>query len=303
MNIPEDSIFEIISLFIGLILSGVASSTETVVTSISPIKAKQFLEELPSIYKKPVELWINHPSRVITSILILNNIVNIFVSVLITSLSIKLFSNYALALATALATVMILLFGEIIPKSFGKAHNLTLAKYCLALSYFLYKIEYPAVYVFASIADWFISKSPKDNSSKTITEKDLEFMIDESEAVGAIESMKKEMLSSVFDFDEIVVREIMRPRTDIVALEKHDSIDKALSLAMSTGYSRIPVYDDQIDHIVGIIYSKDLLKFVISDKSMNEDKQVSSIMRLPLFVPESKLVMEVFKDLKRYKNQ
>lgn len=308
MNIPEEAILEFVSLLVCLLISAISSGSETVVTSITHLRAKQLLEEYPSIYKKPLEIWMHAPSRIITAILILNNVVNIVISVLITSICLKLFSSYALSAATGIATVIILFFGEIIPKSFGKNFSISCSKPCLLFVYAIYKIEYPLVFVFAGIADFFVSKH-KNQEAKSITEKDLEFMIDEGEASGVIESMKKEMLSSVFEFDEIVVREIMRPRTDVVALEKHASIDEALSLAISTGYSRIPVYDDQIDHIIGIIYSKDLLKYVYGKKhgSSSDDKdlsslEVSSVMRIPLFVPESKLIMEVFKDLKRYKN-
>ncbi len=306
MSIPEESILEFVSLLICLLISAISSGSETVITSITHLKAKQLLDEYPSIYKKPLKLWMSSPSRIITAILILNNVVNIVISVLITSICLKLFSSYALSVATGVAAVIILLFGEIIPKSFGKTFSISCSKPCLLFVYFIYKLEFPLVVIFASLTDVFLSKSSKEEA-KSITEKDIEFMIDEGETAGVIESMKKEMLSSVFEFDEIVVREIMRPRTDIVALEKHASINEALTVAISTGYSRIPVYDDQIDHIIGIIYSKDLLKYVCGtkDKSSSEDLaslEVSSVMRIPLFVPESKLIMEVFKDLKRYKN-
>ncbi len=306
MSIPEESILEFVSLLICLLISAISSGSETVITSITHLKAKQLLEDYPSIYKKPLKLWMNNPSRIITAILILNNVVNIVISVLITSICLKLFSSYALSAATGVAAVIILLFGEIIPKSFGKTFSISCSKPCLLFVYFIYKLEYPLVIIFSSLTGIFISKSKKEEA-KAITEEDIEFMIDEGETAGVIESMKKEMLSSVFEFDEIVVREIMRPRTDIVALEKHASISEALTVAISTGYSRIPVYDDQIDHIIGIIYSKDLLKYVCGtkDKSSSEELtslEVSSVMRIPLFVPESKLIMEVFKDLKRYKN-
>ncbi len=136
-----------------------------------------------------------------------------------------------------------------------------------------------------------------------ITQDELEFLIEVGEKAGVLEDMKRTMINGVFEFDETRVREIMTPRTDIIAVEKNQSIEEAVQLTIQTGHSRLPVYEDRIDNIMGIIFAKDLLRVLSDpDRSNKTPLNLSHVMREPLFVPESKPLMEVFKELKRTKN-
>jgi CBS domain containing-hemolysin-like protein len=165
----------------------------------------------------------------------------------------------------------------------------------------IYRGFFPIIWALSESADLIIRTFSSETSLRpTITEEELEFLINEGESAGVIEDYKKDMISGVFELDETKVREIMTPRIDVNAVEKTTSFDEVVKLTIRTGHSRIPVYDDNIDHVIGIIFAKDLLRLLAQDV---ESAKISSIMREPFFVPESKSNIDVFKDLKRTKNQ
>jgi CBS domain containing-hemolysin-like protein len=133
-----------------------------------------------------------------------------------------------------------------------------------------------------------------------MTEEELEFLINESESEGVIKDFKKDMISGVFEFDETKVREIMTPRPDLNSIQKDDDFDNVVKLSIRTGHSRIPVHDEHLDNIVGVVFAKDLMRLAYS--SNGEKPKISDVMREAFYVPESKTIIDVFKDLKRTKN-
>jgi CBS domain containing-hemolysin-like protein len=140
----------------------------------------------------------------------------------------------------------------------------------------------------------------KHQPGPQITEEELEFLVNVGEKAGVFEETKQDMISGVFEFDEIKVREIMTPRTDMTAIELKTPLHEAVKLAYESGHARIPVYDERIDNVVGILLAKDLLQFAANPEKMQTTK-IQHLMRKPRRVPESKLIMDVFKELKRTK--
>lgn len=304
LNTLIEDLNTLIMILVCILFSMFFSGAETAITALGTLKAKHLLEQGPLKDKKYLSLWINYPSYILTTILVLNNVCNILASSLTTAIAIKYFGNYAVGIATGILTFVILLFGEIIPKSLVKVYSDFLALPLLKIIYYLYFLIYPVVFVFAKIANFIINISNANISSSRvmITEEELEFMIEQGSAVGVIEKIKKDMISSVFEFDEIIVREIMTPRTDVVFLDSNHTIEYALKVFAKSGHSRIPVCESNLDNVIGILFAKDLLAYIGQNHCDITQTKVSSIIRSPFFVPESKLIMNVFKDLKRTKN-
>ncbi|MCX6108979.1 MAG: hemolysin family protein [Proteobacteria bacterium] len=169
--------------------------------------------------------------------------------------------------------------------------------------YALYLCVAPVVWLFAEGASRVVRVlGGVRKETPPITEEELEYLVNVGERAGVLEETKKDMLVGVFDFDEIKVREVMTPRPDVKWLSLDSDLNAALSLAVETGMSRIPICEASgIDHVVGILLVKDLLK-VARDSSSGAGYDLAKIMRAPFFVPESKQVMEVFKELKSSKN-
>lgn len=301
-DVAPDITLDLLIITLCLIASAFFSAAETAITSLGILKTKHLIEVAGNKSVKHLTLWLEHPSRVISTILIFNNGVNILASVITTKIALDYFQHYAVGIATGLSTFIIIIVGEITPKSMGKAYPEVIGPFSLHIIRFLYRVTFPLVWSLSEFARRIIAAfgSNEETSLRpSITEEELEFLINEGESEGVIEDYKKDMISGVFDFDETKVREIMTPRTDIMAVDKTDSVASVADLAIRSGHSRIPVYDGNIDTIVGIVFAKDLLKNAL-DKEIAPLK-VADIMREPFFVAESRSNIEVFKDLKRNK--
>lgn len=280
------------------------AAAETAVTSLGVLKARHAMQNKGGTAQS-LRLWLQHPSRVLTTILIFSNLAKILASVLAADLAIRYIGDQALALAVSCVTFLILVIGEIIPKSFARANSEIVAQFTMIGVNVLYRVFYPVVWFFSEFAAAVIRKLGSEQSLQpTITEEELEFLIEVGEKSGVIEDLKKDMITGVFEFDETKVREIQTPRTDIVAVEKGDTIEHAVRLIIQSGHSRLPVYDEQIDNIMGIVFAKDLLRHLADPKrsKLSSPLSLTQIMREPQFVPESKPLMEVFKELKQSKN-
>ncbi len=289
----------LILVFLCLVSSAIFSAAETAVTSLGILKTRHMIDKLGKSVAH-LELWAEHPGRVLTTILLFNNIVNILASSIITQITTRYFSSGAIGIATGISTFLVLLFGEIIPKSVAKAHSEKLAVVSMRFIVTVYYISYPLVILLSSFANHVVKILSKGTKIfPLITEEEIEFMVSEGEKAGVIKDIKKEIIEGAFDFDETKVKEIMTPRPDLIALESQDTIASAIEATLRTGYSRLPVFKDTVDRIVGIVIAKDLLNHAHMGK---QNLPVSEIMREVFFVPESKSLMAVFKDLKRSKS-
>lgn len=298
----EIIIWQVAVLLICLALSAFFSATETAMTSISNLKAKH-LQETQGRSAKVLNLWLKSPNRVLASILIGNNLVNIFASIWVENVvSEKIGKSYFLVV-TAFMTFVIVIFAEIIPKTFGKNYAVKFAIPAMYVYQVIYFILYPVTYVVYSFSQavtmFFKKKSSKKDPQ--ITEEELEFLINVGEKEGILEEQKHDMLSGIFGLGDTVVREIMVHRTDITAIPKSTLILDAADYFKKTGYSRLPIYDEKVDNIVGFIHIKDVL-FFLKENYRNPNHLQRTVLEIKhdvKFVPESKPYDDLFQEMRR----
>jgi CBS domain containing-hemolysin-like protein len=285
---------EIFLVVICLILSAFFSASETALVSISELKVKHLVEEKGES-AKALELWLLKPNKVLITILIGNNIVNILASVLATDLSMKIFGNIQLAIVTGFMTFLILLFAEITPKALAKHNYAKLGLVLIKPLKGFYYLFYPITYVLECFVILLnkITGIEIEKLGPSITEEEIEFLIKMGEKEGILEYQKKEMLHNIFEISERTAKEVMVPRTDMVVLDVEASFDEIFKIIKETEFSRIPVYEERLDNIIGILYVKDILKF-INDKIDNI--KVRSVIRKAYFVPETKKIDELLKE-------
>ncbi len=289
--------YEFIMIAVSLIASAFFSSSETALTSLVPLKVAQIIHE-DKKNAKYFLIWMNHPNKMLNTILIGNNVANIFASVLAGDIALKLSGSSQLALTTAVMTIFIVFFSEITPKTFAKHNAESFAKFSIKFLVFFYYLFYPITYIMNVFVKLIIKLAggSVDTEKPLITEEELEFMISVSEEEGILEDQTKEMMHNIIDFKDITVKEIMVPRTEMVCIEINSSVNDLLDLIEEHEYSRIPAYEGKLDNIVGIIYIKDLIK-KLRDKSIDEIT-LRELLREAMFVPETKNIYHLFKEFR-----
>lgn len=288
--------WEWILLLVLLIMSGLFSGSETALISLNRLKIHHLVKNgVPNAAL--VEKLISDPNKLLSTILVGNNIVNISASALVTSIALRLFGQAGVGIAVAILTILILIFGEITPKAYAASNNERVALRIARLIKWAEILFSPVVKVLglitAKLLNFLGDKS--SNGKVTITEEEIITLLGLGKTQGSIEPSEEEMIASVFDLNDTLVREVMIPRVDIVGVPAEDSLRKAWNIIVDTNHSRIPVFSNGVDNIIGILYTKDLIKYV----DFLEEKTVRDIMREPYFVPETKNVSELLKDLKR----
>ncbi len=290
--------FELTLLVIGLFLSGFFSSSETALFSISKIKALHIAKDGSKTGLLILKMK-EDSHTLLTTILIGNNLVNIGASAIATSIAISYFKSNAVGIATGIMTMLILVFGEIFPKSFANHNNILVARFVIYPLYWLSKLFFPFIYMLN-----FIPKlhGTIDTSHETVTEDELMTMVEVVEEEGEIKEEEKEFITNIFEFDDTSCSEIMTPRADMFAIDVSQDID--IKNVLKTGYSRIPVIEDSIDNIIGILHVKDLFasfqKACASESDTSLD--VKQIMKKPYFIPESQKLDALLQNFKQKKN-
>ena len=287
---------EIVLIVLSLIVSAFFSSSETALTSLSKIKVAQIVKS-GSKNAKYFNLWMKHPNKMLNTILIGNNVANIFASVLAGSLANKLSGSSQIAVTTAVMTILILFFGEITPKTFAKHNSEAISAFFIRPLVLLYYLFYPFTYIINVFVKVVIKimGGKIDKEQPLITEDEIEFMINVGEEEGILEDETKEMMHNIMDIKDISVKEIMVPRTEMVAVSIESTIDDVLKVIEEYEYSRIPVYENDLDHIAGILYVKDLIMYAKEGlKNLNID--LKNMIKKPFFVPETKNIYDLFKE-------
>ena len=293
---------ELILLSILLLLSGFFSSAETALFSISQTRARHLAKEENRAHQL-IKRMKDDPHKLLTTILIGNNVVNIAASAIATSLTINMFadhtfsnhtvSHYAVWLVTVVMTFLILVFGEVIPKSFATRNNILVAKLTIFPIYWLSILFYPIILLLN-----FIPRiTGKMSKTPAATEEELITFVEVVEEQGEIKEEEREMINNVFELDDTSASEIMTPRADMFVVDVDEPLDfKAIA---ESGFTRIPVIEDDIDHVVGILNIKDLFMHRATSEAPIE---VRSIMRPPYFVPENKKLDRMLHQFKARKN-
>ena len=282
---------QLVVLFVLLVLSGFFSSAETALFSISKAKAIHLAKEKGLVNSLIKKMKDDH-HRLLSTILIGNNIVNVGASALATAITIKLVSHNAVGIATGVMTFLILIFGEIFPKSIATRNNVFIARLVIIPLYWLSILFTPIILMLNFIPKLTgkVRKKPK------MTEEELLTFVEVVEEEGGIEEDEKELIHNIFEFDDTSASEIMTPRADMYVINANEKLD--LEEVIRSGFTRIPVIEEDIDHVIGILNVKDLFMHQVTSSAQAEARDV---MREPYFVPENKKLDNLLKEFKRRK--
>ncbi|MBT4595098.1 HlyC/CorC family transporter, partial [bacterium] len=278
---------EIGLFFLTLAAAGLFAFLETAFTSIRPFKIHELRKAEHGRYKKFFDIWESNPQRILVTVLVVNNFFHVLCSVTITEIMQSYLGDLGLAVGVVTATIMILVFGDIVPKTLAKTDYVSVVRASLWLMHFLVVVFAPVTLMllkFARGAFKLLGKETIWGHSDAVSEKELKYLIDYSDEQGIIDAEKGEMLQNVFGLGEIPVSNVMIPQTDMVSLDINASIEQASEVISKHHFSGIPVFEGNDDNIVGIIYHKDLFDLM----SRNEQKRLKEIVRPVLFVPETK---------------
>ncbi len=278
-----------------ILMSAFFSSAETALMTVSNIRLRTLAQ---SGRKNALILLkiLDKKEKMLSAILIGNHIVNLSASALATSLSIKLWGDYAVGLATGVLTLLVLVFGEISPKTLASRYSEDLAMFYAKPIYALMFILTPLIFlvnIFAG-AVLFLFGANTRSSKEHITEEEIRTIVDVGHEEGILENEERKMINNVFDFGDTIVRDVMTPRIDMVAIDITADFDELISLYRQEQYTRIPVYEESTDNIVGIINVKDLL---LNDNK--KDFKIKDILREPLFTYEHQSLAKLFMEMKK----
>ncbi len=288
--------FEILGLFILLLLSAFFSGSEIALFSVNKVRIRKLAEE--GLGKaQTLNRLLDRPNRLLATILVGNNLVNVGIASIITSLSIIFFGNKGVGIAIGVATLVILIFAEIIPKALAAKNSERASLFVATPISILIKLFYPVVRGIVLLTSPIIKALGGEAERPFITEEEIQMLVEVGEQEGTIEKDEKEMIKSVFKFGDTTAKEVMVPRIDISSIDETTTVEEAKKAVLETGYSRTPVYDENIDNIVGFLFSKDLLK------SVKKDTLVKEIMRQAYYVPETKKLDEILDEMQEGKTQ
>jgi CBS domain containing-hemolysin-like protein len=275
--------------------SAIFSSSEVAIISITRAKVRTLLqneekraEHLAALKKKP--------DHTLITILIGNNIVNVAAASLATSIAIDTFGDAGVGIATFIVVLLLLVFGEIGPKIFAVRATESLALRMAPFIHALSRLFSPFLWLYDRLSG--SSQLTVAFAKPGITEEEIKGWIDLGKEEGAIEQDERELLYSVLEFSDTIAREVMTPRPDTVMIEDTHSPEQAVKVFNDTGYSRLPVYHDQIDNIVGILNVKDIFPVVLRQK---EGILIKDVMKEPYHVPETKKIDDLLKEMRQRK--
>lgn len=291
--------WQIVLLIILLVMSAFFSMSETALMSLSKIRIRHMVDEGVKGAKLVAKLT-EEPNKLLGAILIGNNIVNIGASALATSLALRAFGESGVGIVTVVMTILVLIFGEITPKSFAKQKSEQVSLKVSKTINIIVKVFRPLIFVFTAISGVFIRLlgcDPKA-SQPFITEEELRTMVGVSEEEGVLEGVEKEMIFNVFDFVDAQVKDVMVQRVDVIAVDVNANYEEILDVIKKEQFSRIPVYDQTIDDIVGVLYVKDLI--IVGQNK--ENFKVIDYMREPYYTFEFKKIKELFSEMKKTRN-
>ena len=285
-----------IIITICIMLSAFFSCTETAFSCANKIRLKS---QSDSGNRKAVTaLWVcDNFDKVLTAILIGNNIVNIGCSSIATVLCMNLFHNYGAAIATGGTTLLVLTFGEIIPKCFGKEASDTIVLYTASILKVLTIVLTPFVYCFLGIKSAVMKLANVKKDQPSVTEDELKYIIESIEEEGILEEQESEMVQSALEFDEKTALEILTPRVDVVFIDVDDNEENIKNIIMRERYSRIPVYQDNIDNIIGILQTRDYLEQLSENKTPDIKELVTEVH----FIYKSRKLSDILADFKAKK--
>ena len=290
--------YEIISLIVLIALSGFFSGLEVALVGTSRSKVRQMLnEKLPGATS--LDKLKSNPSRMMASVNLGNNLVNVASTALATDIALKTFESAGLAIVIGVMTFLILVFGEITPKTYCNANAAKIAlRYSRVLLAFSYAF-YPIVWMFEKITKGIINLIGSTEEPPRLTEEEIKGVIEQGLQDNAIEKQESELVHGALNFDDIIIRSVMTPRTKMFTLNSKMLLFEALPMINKSGFSRIPIYGKNQDEIIGIINVRDVLKCLEKEEKMINLQQLS---RKPIFVSQEKKVNDLLKEMQGRKS-
>ncbi len=287
-------VIQLIFLVCLLLLSAFFSASETAFTTANRIRMRTLAEEGNPRAKKVLKLW-EKQSKLLSSILIGNNIVNLSASSLATVIAVKLLGSYGAGIATFVLTFLILIVGEITPKNIATLRAEEISLKFAGVIFILMKILTPIIFIVTFLSHGLIRLLGVDPlaSKPTMTEGELKTIVDVSHESGVIESDEREMIYNVFHFGDSIAKEIMIPRIDMVMIESSGSYDELMALFSEEKLTRYPVYEGSNDNIIGFINMKDILLIDSPD-----DFDIRKLMRKPYYTHEHKSTSELLVEMR-----
>lgn len=294
---PRD-VPQLVALVVLLMLSAFFSSAETSLVSVNQIRMRSLAENGNARAKRVLAITSNQ-SKMLSAILIGNNIVNISASALATMIAQKIWGNAAVSIATGVLTVLVLIFGEISPKTLATANADKMAMLFSGPIRILMIVLTPFIIIINFLAKGVlrILGYKEDKNKTSFTEDELRTIVEVSHEEGVLENDEREMINNVFDFGESQAKDVMIPRIDMTCISIDSTFDEIIEVFRKDKYTRLPVYETSVDNVIGIINVKDLL--------LCEDKKnfsVHNILRKPYYTYEYKKISELMEELKKTSN-
>ena len=295
MDLSASDITQIILLVVLILLSGFFSSAETALTTCNKIKMRTLADNGNARAKRVLKITDNS-GKMLSAILVGNNVVNLSASSISTSLVINRFGSAAAGIATGVLTLLILIFGEISPKTLATLYADSISLAYSGVINFLMKILTPVIFLVNKMSTGvlFLMRVNPNRNQNTMTEDELRTIVDVSHEEGVIETEEREMINNVFDFGDAQAKEIMVPRIDMTFADIDNTYDELLDIFREDHFTRLPVYEGSTDNVIGIINVKDLL--------LCEDREhfaVRDILRKPYYTYEHKNTAELMIEMRQ----
>ncbi|MFG6324066.1 MAG: hemolysin family protein [Lachnospiraceae bacterium] len=285
---------QLVILVVLIVLSAFFSSAETALTTLSDVKVRAMVDANPTGRVLTLQKILDNRSKLISAILIGNNVVNISASSLMTSLVIRIWGNAAVGIGTGILTLVVLILGEIVPKTWAMCNNEKLSLAYARVIYFLMQLLTPVIFIIDKISGFFLGIMHIDSSARVaMTETELKTYVDVSHEDGVIEQEEKKLIYNVFEFGDSVAKDIMIPRIDMTTIDVNATYDELLSLFRESMYTRIPVYENDTDNIIGIVIVKDFL--LVEDR---EHFKIQDIMREGYYTYEYKKTADLLLEMR-----
>ena len=295
-TVKVDIILSVVVIFL-LICSAFFSSAETSFSSVNLLRMKTYAEEKRKGALKALYIC-EHYEKAIITILVGNNLVNIASTTICAYIlsTTVLSPTLANLLNTVVMTIIILIFGEITPKCLAKLNPEKAALRYSNLLFFLMKLLTPLTFLFQKLQGAFMKNKDADKAP-TVTENELESIIDTMQEEGVIDQDNAQLLQGVFDLNEKTAYDVMTPRVDVIAVEQNETNENIKKVFVDTQYSRMPVYDDDIDHVVGILSQKDFFTALLKSDKVD----IKKLMVKPMFLNENMKLDDVIRKMQKEK--
>jgi CBS domain containing-hemolysin-like protein len=291
-------IADMIGIAACLLASAFFSGSETALTYMSLTRARHLLDSKPRRYGI-LQFWLDRKKRILATLLVGNNLVNILCSVLTYRVALLYTGDYAEAISVFGLTLVILVFAEVTPKTLALHHAEKVVVPILRIVWLVDKLLWLVTFPLTRVPELFLVGTRRDEEEPPVTEDEIEFQIRLGHDQQVFEEREQgQLLVSAVEFQAIAVKDVMIPRTDMFGLDVTTPLDDAVRAVIDRGHSRIPIYRDNMDQVLGLLYAKDLLKLMNGAEDENDDSLETLVRTPPFFVPETRKIADLLAEMR-----